>query len=130
VRFGDAQAAVSVGEGGADPPPESIEQGGGAGEDGGDREPVGGVLELDVVGLAQHLAVAVEQLAVQQVQRSVQPTVEAVRQLLADFFLPLAHWPILVQIISGIAATAAIAITIRYTVPSACANRPLTWSPM
>jgi hypothetical protein len=68
---------------------------------------VGGVRQLDVVGLAEHLAVAVEELSVEQVQAAVQLAGQTVRQLLADFLLPLTHWPILVQIIRGIATTAA-----------------------
>src|SRR2546423_4301329 len=68
--------------------------------------------ELHVVDLADVLPVPVEDLPVEQVE----PDEED-------------HPPAPVTIISGMAATAATTTTTRNTMPTALANRPLTWSP-
>lgn len=99
----DAQTGPAAAQRPAEPPAVPRHQCGRPREQPGDPQPTGGVLgELDVVDLAHGQAVAVDDLAVEQVEHRVEGAVE-----------PVHHAPIPVTIISGSAASAATAITTR-----------------
>src|SRR4051812_2038613 len=73
--------------------------------------------EFDVVHLAHHPAVRIDDLVVEQPQPQIEP-------------LAIHHCPAAVRIIRGIAAAPATPITISPTVPSTLASPPLTCLPM
>ena len=78
---------------------------------------VRGALELEVVDLAAQRAVAVAQLAVEQVEGGVERRARSAVMR-----------PALVMIISGIVATATTTRMTRYTMASALRSRPLVCS--
>lgn len=80
--------------------------------------PVG---ELQLVDLSHQSAVWVDDLSIKQVEGRV---VSPARDVFAH------HCPAFVKIIKGIAASAAASTITRYTLPSALATRPFTFSPM
>src|SRR5215218_8548819 len=100
-----------------------MQQGDLARQQGGHGQSRVGLGQLDIVHLSQHLAFDIQKLSVEKLQGPVDLAVELVRHLRG-------HWPNLVQIRSGMAATAATRISPRNTTPSAFASRPLVWSPM
>src|SRR3954454_4182231 len=78
------------------------------------------LLELQVVDLARHHRVRVENLAVEQIERGED----------APSFRLLAHAPPFVAIINGMVATETTIRVPKYTVASALDRRELTLSPM
>jgi hypothetical protein len=88
-------------------------------ERGHDQRAIVTLLHLQVVTLADHQALVVEDLAIHKVQQTVQRTLQSVHQ---D--------PIRVSAIRGMAASAATTTTTRKKVPRPLASRPFACVPM